>query len=577
MESLFAMQTEEFDAERGQWNAIRSEFEQKLRLSEEQSNALRSALQHAETVLANKIEEHKSERAQWEAIQSELQENNKETENRRLALQVALDEVESYLSQQVENHNSERSQWNFARLELEQKCLHGEEQLAALQNALQEAERARACQVEDYETQLSEWRAHRLEWEQRLQTESEQKTALSEALQETESRCQRITEDYQDKCAQLDRALQQEELLQSEQKRILGELADLHLRYHALSQLSMAGVVMSTLDGQVLNCNDAAARMFGYAGVDAVRGQSGEFLFRIYSFENALKKRLLEDGKLENVEWSSLTRDGSLLRVQEYSKLILPASGEEPRVERILTDITRIHRLGEEIRRARRTESATDIAAATIKSFQELCLSFVSRGEILAESAGDESAVRTIADGLQNDAQRAIKHARQFFTAIQKADRIPETFDMNDVLTSNELLLRNLLGEDIDLQTRLSPRPSIAFANPQELVQLISGLMASSRESLPLGGSVLIETFNIEIEPSTPDAAAAVQAGIYVMLQITADGCTVYPERRIGSIQAIVDRMGGSLDTVSDTQAGNIYRLYFPRVEPLPSPSDSAN
>ena len=55
--------------------------------------------------------------------------------------------------------------------------------------------------------------------------------------------------------------------------------------------------------------------------------------------------------------------------------------------------------------------------------------------------------------------------------------------------------------------------------------------------------------------------------GTYVFLTVTADGCSVRPERRIGSIQTIVERMGGWLETAGNSQSGNICKIYLPRVE----------
>jgi hypothetical protein len=212
-------------------------------------------------------------------------------------------------------------------------------------------------------------------------------------------------------------------------------------------------------------------------------------------------------------------------------------------------------------------ESTTDLAMATIKSLQELYASLVSRGELLAGSTEDANAIRGIAEGLQSDAKRGIKHARQFFAAIQKSDRMPETLNLSEVLTDNDALLRNLLGEDIELQTDLAPRLGLVFSNRQDMVQLISTLMASSREALPLGGTVVIATSNLEIEPSLSSCTPNMQPGIYVALMITADGCSVYPERRIGSIQTLVERMGGLIETANNTQAGNVSKIYLPRVE----------
>ena len=161
------------------------------------------------------------------------------------------------------------------------------------------------------------------------------------------------------------------------------------------------------------------------------------------------------------------------------------------------------HPLSAEIRRARRMEATTDLAIATVKSLQDLCGSLTQCCARLKESAEDEQKVYEIADTLLNDASRGIKHARQFFSIAQKADRTQELLDLNKVLADNDAMLRNLAGEDIDLQTALSPRIGLVSANSQELVQLISSLMTSSREILPMGGTVSIETSNVEIEPST--------------------------------------------------------------------------
>ncbi|MBN1570165.1 MAG: PAS domain S-box protein, partial [Acidobacteria bacterium] len=570
-----AQQTEELNALLSQRGASQSELEQKISRSEEQRAFFQAALQEAEALLSKRTDEHNAERTQWDKIRLESEQRQKAAEEQRASLQIALDEVETYLSKQVENFNAERSQWNIARLDLEQKCLRSEEDRLALQKALQEAESALANRIEDQNSEIAQWKSLQSELELKCQAADVQQAALRSALQEAEGRCARMSEEIQNKSASLDEALGQMEQLQAELKQLRDELADLHLRYQSLSQLSSAGVVLATMQGRVLRCNDAAARMFGYAGMSEAQEQIGENQFHLYSFEDALKSRLLRDGKLENIEWCSLTRDGRLIRIQESSKLVVAPSGEEPHVERILTDISKIHRLGEEIRRARRMESTTDLATATIKSLQDLCESLANRGERLLESADDDRIVRSLTEDLLKDAKRGMKHAHQFFSAIQKSDRVPELLKLNEVLASNDVLLHNLLGEDIDLQTKLSSRAGLVSANRKDLVQLISNLMASSREALPLGGSVIIETSNIEIEPGSSVCPPNMQPGTYVLMTIAADGCSVYAERRIGSIQAIVERMGGWLETANNTQAGNIYKIYLPRVETfsgLPAP-----
>jgi PAS domain S-box-containing protein len=564
-EDNLARQTDERNSERSQCDALRLELEQKAQAIESQRSALESTLRDAEAHFERQVEAMTVERSNWNAIRLDLEQKNTETEAQRTSLQIALEEVESYLSHQTEEHVSERSLWNLARLELEQKCLYHEEQQAALQNALRQAEATLANAIEEHNSEHAQWQAVCLELEQKCQIFERQQTELKSALQEAESRSSQIAEENRSKSEFLDAKIQQIEQLQADMQQLATELAGLQLRNQELSQYSTVGMVLATLEGRVLRCNDAAAHMFGFAGAEEV--QSGEYAFHLYAFEGALKDRLQESGKLENVEWASLTRDGRLIRIQENARLLAASAGKPPCVERILTDISRTHPLSAEIRRARRMQATTDLAIATIKSLQDLCVSLTHCGAQLKESAKDEKKACKVADTLLNDANRGIKHARQFFSIAQKSDRTQELLDLNKVLADNDVMLRNLAGEDIDLQTALATGIGLVSANSQELAQLISSLMTSSREILPMGGTVNIETSNVEIVPSTSDLSPEMRPGTYVLLIVTADGCSVRPERRIGSIQTMVQRIGGWLVTTGNSQSGNICKIYLPRVE----------
>jgi signal transduction histidine kinase len=236
-------------------------------------------------------------------------------------------------------------------------------------------------------------------------------------------------------------------------------------------------------------------------------------------------------------------------------------------VERVLIDISKICRLTEEIRRTRKVESAGDLAAATVKSLNDLCVSLAKCGERLKEMPGEADAVRQLADSIYNDANRGLKHARQFLSISRKPERNPVPLSTHEILINNEALLHSLVGEDIDLQMLFAPRIGLVSADPQEMIQLISILVASSREALPLGGTVLIEISNMDIDSADSRYPADIQPGIYVRMTFSADGCTAQPERRTGSIRMIVERMGGWLESTHTQQTGNTHRIYLPRVE----------
>ena len=569
-ESRLAQLTDQHSAELSNSDFARKELESQYAATKEKQEALEAALRETESRLAQLTEKQMAELSQRDLARKELELRYQTSEKQRMSLQATLHEVETNLTQLTEKHSTELSQHDFAQKKAEQKFQAAEKQRINLEKSLGDAESKIAQLNEKYSVEQALWEKTRRELEEKCQiAEKQQSDALQNAIRETESRLAWISEQNQAKATQLETMQKEFDELQAEYNKVVTGTVDFRLRYQRLSQLTSVGVVLAQQDGLVVECNEAAASMFGYSNAEEALSQTNEHKFRIYAFKGALNTRLHQDGGLTNIEWSSLTRDGRLIRIQEHATLLESSTGGEPLVERILTDITKIHKLSEEMRRARRMESAGDLASATVKGFKDLCASLAHSGELLLESPDDTEGVRSIAESLLNEANRGVKHARQFLSVANKPDRTPALLNLNEILTNNDVLLHSLIGEDIDLQTSLSPGIGLVSADRNEMVQLIGNLLANSREALPLGGALAIETSNIEIDSLASGHPAGLQPGIYVKMMFSADGCAVQPERRTASIRTMVERMSGHLETTNDPKLGNIHCVYLPRVETM--------
>jgi PAS domain S-box-containing protein len=559
---------EERDADRSRWDNERLQSEQKLQQAEEKRNSLEASLHDANERLNQLIEERNADRSRWDNERLQSEQKLQQAEQRQTKLETERLDAEALLNQLTQEHAAERSRWDSERLQSEQKFQQAEEQRNAFEAALRDADARLNQSTEEHAVERSRWDFERQEAEQKFREAEEQFEArLQAAAQEAESRYTQIADENQAKSIQIQEIQNQLGQLKLDIGRLQTELADATLRYQRLSQIISVGVILATKEGRVVECNDSAARMFGYADAVEALGKTNEDGFRIYAFQGILGARLQQEGKLENVEWSSLGRDGRLIRFQENAALVNAPTGESPLVERVLTDITRIHKLGEEIRRIRKMESTGDLTAAAVKSLKNLCESQANCGKLLKKAPDDGKTVRQVADTLLKDANRGIKHASQFLSAALKADRTPSVINLNETLANNDALLHSLVGEDINLQMVLSFGASLVTADRQEIVQLISNLVVSSREALPLGGAMSIETENIEIDASTADYPTEMQSGTYVRMTISADGCAVQPERRTAFNRMIVERMGGWIVTTNEPQSGNIHIVYLPRVE----------
>jgi diguanylate cyclase (GGDEF)-like protein/PAS domain S-box-containing protein len=110
-------------------------------------------------------------------------------------------------------------------------------------------------------------------------------------------------------------------------------------RYRLLFERNLAGVFRVTLDGRVMDCNDAFARIFGYPSREAVIGlPAGQFYFDPAERERFIRN-ILERRALTNVELKLRRRDGSPVWVLENVILMVEDQGE-PILEGTLADIT---------------------------------------------------------------------------------------------------------------------------------------------------------------------------------------------------------------------------------------------
>jgi PAS domain-containing protein len=538
-------------------------LEHRLQAAEEQARTLQAALGDSQAALEQQAQAHTAEISRRDAAYGELEHRLQAAEEQARTLQAALGDSQAALEQQAQAHSTEISQLSLAYRDLGQKFKDTEEQLLSTQSALQDAESKLADQIEKYAAASTQWSLALSEWQWKLES-AEQRHAdeIQAALRESEARIGKLTEDNQLASMQLEKTRQELHQLGT-------EFAEICLRHQRLSRLASSGVALTTSEGLVLECNDAAARMFGFSNAEDALSRNGGPGFHIYAFEGELLNRLQKDGKLEGIQWASLNRDGRLVRFEENAVLVERPAGESPFVERILTDISRVYKLTEEMRRTRKVESSGDLAAVTVKRLNDLCMSLVKYGERLKETPGDGDTVKQLADSIFNDATRGLKHARQFLSISRKPERHPVPVGTHEILANNKALLHSLVGEDIDLQILPAARDGLVSADPQEMIQLITSLVASSREALPLGGAVLIEISNLDMDATDVRYPAGMQPGIYVQITLSADGCTVQPERRTGPIRMIVERMGGWMESTHTQQTGNTHRIYLPRVEPF--------
>jgi diguanylate cyclase (GGDEF)-like protein/PAS domain S-box-containing protein len=108
----------------------------------------------------------------------------------------------------------------------------------------------------------------------------------------------------------------------TERRRAEERLRESEERYRLLFERNLAGVYRSTIDGRILDGNDAIARMFGYRDREELLAQPAHSLYNSAEERNRLMAQLREQGSLSNIEVHMRRRDGTPVWVIESMTLL---------------------------------------------------------------------------------------------------------------------------------------------------------------------------------------------------------------------------------------------------------------
>jgi PAS domain S-box-containing protein len=140
------------------------------------------------------------------------------------------------------------------------------------------------------------------------------------------------------------------------------ELQSAEKRYRLLFERSLAGVLRTSTNGRILDCNEACARIFGFASREEMMAtQMGDRYFHLEDRLNFLEK-LKEAKNMTNYEHCLRRKDGNAVWLLASTALIEDKDGAPTITEGTLIDITERKRAEEDLTHAKEAAEAASRA-----------------------------------------------------------------------------------------------------------------------------------------------------------------------------------------------------------------------
>jgi PAS domain S-box-containing protein len=363
------------------------------------------------------------------------------------------------------------------------------------------------------------------------------------------------------------------------------------------------GICRCTVGGRFLDVNPALITMLGQGSV--------EDLLRLNARRDVFVNpqewdRLAEDyrrSSLNGVEVQWRRKDGRIIIVRLSGCAASSSDEPEEVLELIAEDITDRRQLEEQLRQAQKMDAVGRLAGGVAHDFNNLLMVINGYTEVLLEQLEKGSAMHQKVESIQQAADRAATLTRQLLAFSRKQFLELKVVDVNSVIEDMERLLRPLIGENIELVTRLSTEAGHTRADASQLEQVIMNLVVNAKDAMPQGGKLTLQSRDVTVRQKFRETRF-IQPGRYAVISVSDTGHGMDKETQsrifepffttkekgkgtglgLSTVYGIVKQSNGYVFAESEPGAGTTFYVYLPRAEesaeelsPAKSPQNEAD
>jgi len=218
--------------------------------------------------------------------------------------------------------------------------------------------------------------------------------------------------------------------------------------------------------------------------------------------------------------------------------------------------------------------------------FNSLLTVILGYNEMLREQVRNDSAATDYVAEIGQASERAAALTNQLLAFSRRQVSVPRVVNLNQLVGGIEKMLRRIIGEDIKLDIRVDPDLPPVTVDPSHIDQVVMNLVVNSRDAMPDGGTLLIETARVELSEQYAETHLEILPGSYAMLTVSDTGVGMDAATRarlfepffttkgqgkgtglgLSIVYGIVKQNGGEILVYSEPGQGSAFKIYLPAV-----------
>ncbi len=362
------------------------------------------------------------------------------------------------------------------------------------------------------------------------------------------------------------------------------------------------GAAMVSLDCRYIQVNEAFCRMLGYQERELI----GKSVFEVTHPDHVAVteqniRRIAEGANRQyETEKRYVRKDGGVVWAHLTVTPLRHSANQTTYLLTMVEDITERKlaetenaRLQAQFLQAQKMESIGRLAGGVAHDFNNLLTVINGYSATVLDLMSPSDPLRTRITEIYKAGERAASLVRQLLAFSRKQVLKPDLIDLNEMVADMERMLRPLVGDDVEIVTRLAAVLDPVLADRHQMEQVVMNLAVNARDAMPQGGTLTIETARTVWENSCPHCLAEVRPGPYVRISVRDTGTGMNDEVRqhlfepffttktlghgtglgLATVHGIVLQSGGHIDVETRSGEGTCFHVYLPAMEATPAPA----
>jgi PAS domain S-box-containing protein len=366
-------------------------------------------------------------------------------------------------------------------------------------------------------------------------------------------------------------------------------------KYRSIFENAVEGIFQASPEQHLLTVNPSMARILGYDSpreLIADFNATGRQLWINPETTDQITAALASTGVVEGLAIEAARKNGETIWLSLNLRLVKDEHGATIYREGTIEDITarteaEAHRkeLEQQLRQSQKMEAIGQLAGGVAHDFNNLLTAINGYSSLALQRTNPDDRIRGYLEEVKKAGERAANLTRQLLAFGRKQMLKPVPLNLNDVVSEMNKMLRRLIGEDICFDARFDPELKQIRADPGQIEQVLVNLIVNSRDAMPHGGTLTIETANFEIDPEFASRHLGLAPGKYVVLTVSDDGCGMDEKTKarifepffttkekgrgtglgLSTVYGIVKQSGGNVWVDSEPGAGTVFKVFLPQ------------